>query len=410
MNETAPKPRIITPVFLLAGISSLAYFLAIGMTIPVLPLFVIHGLGGNNFTVGVVVGIFAVTAVIARPVAGRLGNRLGRRILVVAGAVLIALSVALYGLAGGVGVLLLLRLLGGFGEGAFFTGSSTLVADMAPPERRAEALSYFSVALFAGLGLGPTIGQAVYHAAGFTTAFAVAGGSALLASLLATRLPDPRIADVGAPGGGHLLHRKAVGPAAVLALGIVGLTAFQAYVPLYVTQLHMAGPQFVFLVYAGVVLVTRIVGASFADRYGVNRVATLATSAIVVGLGVMALWAAPVGLYLGAAIFGVGIALQYPALMALVVNRAEPHERSAMIGTFTMAFDVAQGVAGLVLGGVAAAAGFRASFGAAAGFAVTGLVLLLTRVGRSPTGAAQEHDDDPAPLHDPESWLPPGIE
>ena len=362
MSGSPSTSRILTGHFVLASVSSLAYFLAIGMVIPVLPLYVTRQLGGNNLTVGIVVGIFALSAVIARPVAGRLGNRLGRRILVVTGALLVAVSVALYGFAGGLGVLLLLRLVSGLGEGSFFTGSSTLVADMAPPERRTQALSYFSVALFAGLGLGPLIGHAVYEAAGATVAFGVAGATAVAGSLLATRLPDPRMADQPSPGR-HLLHRKAVGPAAVLALGIIGLTGFQAYVPLYVEQLHMAGPQFVFLTYAGVVLVTRVGGASLADRYGVNRVATLATTSIVVGLGTMALWATPLALYLGSAVFGVGIALQYPALMALVVNRAEPHERAAMIGTFTMAFDVAQGVAGLLLGLVAASAGYRASFG-----------------------------------------------
>lgn len=179
--------------------------------------------------------------------------------------------------------------------------------------------------------------------------------------------------------------------------------------PLYVVQLHMSGPQFVFLVYAGVVLVTRIAGASLADRYGVNRVATGATSCIVAGLSLMALWATPLGLYLGSAVFGLGIALQYPALMALVVNRADPHERSAMIGTFTTAFDVAQGVAGLLLGAVAAAAGYRASFGAAAGFAVAGLVLLLARVGRA---NADPRSDQLARevLSDPDVWLPPGAD
>ncbi len=408
MTPPAQKPRIVTPAFALAAASSLAYFLAMGMVIPVLPLLRHPPVGRQQPDRG-------HRGRHLRPL-GRggpahrrpAGQPAGRRILVIVGALLVAGSVSLYGVAGGLAVLLLLRLVTGLGEGAFFTGSSTLVADMAPPERRAQALSYFSVALFAGLGLGPFIGQGVYRSAGATAAFAVAGASAVVGALLATRLPDPRIHAGQAPGR-HLFHRKAVGPAAVLALGIIGLTGFQAYVPLYVTQLHMSGPQYVFLLYAAVVLVTRVAGASLADRYGVNRVATVATTSIVVGLGLMAVWPAPIALYLGAAIFGLGIAMQYPALMALVVRRAEPHERSAMIGTFTTAFDVAQGVAGLVLGGVAAAAGYRASFGAAAGFAVVGLFLLLTKVGRAP---ADPEDEALARevLDDPDAWIPPGID
>jgi predicted MFS family arabinose efflux permease len=80
-----------------------------------------------------------------------------------------------------------------------------------------------------------------------------------------------------------------------------------------------------------------------------------------------------------------------------------------MIGTFTTAFDVAQGVAGLLLGAVAAAAGYRASFGAAAGFAVVGLTLLLTRVGRAPADAQAEAEARRI-LDDPDAWIPPGVD
>ena len=66
--------------------------------------------------------------------------------------------------------LLLLRGVAGIGEAALFVAAATLVADLAPPERRAEAASYFSVAVFGGLGIGPIIGELVvgddrYHAA-----------------------------------------------------------------------------------------------------------------------------------------------------------------------------------------------------------------------------------------------------
>jgi MFS family permease len=403
-----PAPRIWTGGFTRVVAAGLFYFLALGMVVPVLPLYITRQLGGSNLTVGIVVGVFALSAVVARPVAGRVGDRRGRRILCLVGAVLVAVSVGLYGVTAGVAALVVLRLVTGAGEGCFFTGASTLVADMAPPARRSQALSYFSVALFIGLGVGPVIGQAVYRGAGATTAFVVAGVTASVGAALSTQVPNPKVVH-GAERPRHLLARKALGPATVLALGILGLTAFQAYVPLYVQQLHMGGPQWVFLTYAGMTLVTRVSGASLADRYGVTRVAPAATTALVIGLSTMALWATPLGLYIGAAVFGMGIALQYPALMTLVVSRAEPHERASMIGTFTAAFDVSQGAAGLLLGLVAVAAGYRATFGAAAALAIVGLVLLLTVVSREP-GPPVTPQLAHEVLDDPEAWLPPGAD
>ncbi len=173
----------------------------------------------------------------------------------------------------------------------------------------------------------------------------------------------------------------------------------------------MGGPEFVFLLYAVVVLITRVVGAPLSDRVGVTRVASAATALIVVGLAVMALWGTAVGLYVGTIPFALGISLQYPALMTMVVNRAPAHERSSAVGTFTTAFDLSQGASGVVLGVVAALAGFRTTFAAAAGFALIGLVLFGGWIGR-PTdpipGQLIETERDV--LADPDAWLPPGAD
>jgi len=53
-----------------------------------------------GFILGIAVGAFAVCAVLLRPYAGRLGDRYGRRVLVIVGAFVVAASSALYPLAG----------------------------------------------------------------------------------------------------------------------------------------------------------------------------------------------------------------------------------------------------------------------------------------------------------------------
>ena len=69
---------------------------------------------------------------------------------------------------------MLIRLVTGVGDALFFTGSATLVADMAPPERRGQALSYFSITAYLGQGLGPTLGESV--ASGVGSSVGVRGG------------------------------------------------------------------------------------------------------------------------------------------------------------------------------------------------------------------------------------------
>src|SRR5688500_12080856 len=176
MSATAavPRPRLLTPTFLLVTASSLAYFLSMGVLTPTLPTFVEGPLGGDGLAVGIAVGVFSVSAAALRPVVGLIGGTRGRRVLVVGGCLVAAVSVAGYVFADSLTILLLLRLLTGVGEAAVFVGAATAVNDLAPPERRGEAVSYFSVAVYGGLAAGPAIGEWVEGAAGYDAVWWVA--------------------------------------------------------------------------------------------------------------------------------------------------------------------------------------------------------------------------------------------
>ena len=88
------------------------------------------------------------------------------------------------------------------------------------------------------------------------------------------------------------------------------------------------------------------------------------------------LWNQPVGLYAGTAIFAVGTALAFPALLTLAVDRADASERSSVIGTFSACIDVGFAIGALSLGGVAAATGYSGVFVASALAALAGALVL----------------------------------
>ena len=68
------------------------------MLTPVLPHYVEDELAAGTVAVGVAVGAFAFGAVALRPFAGRIGDRFGRRVLIIGGALIVAMSTPLYGL------------------------------------------------------------------------------------------------------------------------------------------------------------------------------------------------------------------------------------------------------------------------------------------------------------------------
>jgi MFS family permease len=376
------RPRLVTPVFLLIMGATFAYFVSVGALIPTLPRFVTEVLGGGDVAVGLAIGSFALSAVFLRPLVGRMGDRRGRRILVVAGAG--AVAVAVFGLTvvNSLPVLLALRLLSGAGEAAFYVGAASVINDLAPDERRGEALSYFSLALYGGLAVGPVLGETVLHASGFPLTWVVSGLSALVAALFGLPVPDTRPEPGEEGSSGRLVHPAALLPGIVMASSVWGLAGFNTFVPLYALQLGLGGSRAVFVVYSVIVLGIRSFGATIPDRLGPARCARYALITSAVGLAIVAVWGREPGLFVGTGVFAVGQALAFPALMTIAVSRAASSERAAVVGTFTAFFDFAFGFGSFSLGVVAEAFDYQGSFAVAGLVALAGFALLATRARR----------------------------
>jgi MFS family permease len=388
------RGRLVTRGFVFVTASALSYFIALGSLIPVLPLYVEGELGGTALGVGIAVGSFAVTAAVLRPLVGRIGDRRGRRLLVTGGAIIVGASVLLYGLVESLAYLVGMRLISGIGEAAVFVGAATAAQDLAPPDRRGEAASYFSIAIYGGLAIGPVLGETVRHAAGSSQVWLVSAGFCVLAALLGLGIPshlgvvdDADDADGEAAGmterpsfWRRYLHPAALRPGVVLALATTGFAAYAAFLPLYVDELGLATSGAVFAVYSVLVLAVRIFGGQIPDRLGSIRTSTIALSLQVAGFVVLAAVPTVGGLYAGTVVFALGVALHFPALMRLVVDAAPERERSHAVATFSLFFDVSQGIGAALLGILVALSGERAAFAAAAVLAAIAIVILRRSV------------------------------
>ncbi|MEJ7801071.1 MAG: MFS transporter, partial [Ilumatobacter sp.] len=145
-ETSSDDSRLITRPFVSVTITAFVFFFYIGIMLVTIPLFIENELGSGEFGIGLAVASFAVAAIFARPFLGRLIEQFGRRTVMMSGALLAAASGALTGLSTELWHVLALRALMGLGEAALFVGAATLIADLAPPHRRAEAAREFSVA------------------------------------------------------------------------------------------------------------------------------------------------------------------------------------------------------------------------------------------------------------------------
>ena len=370
------RERLVTVPFALVTASAFAYFMAIGALLPTLPRFVERELDGGSIAVGAVVGSFAIAAALLRPFAGRLGDLRGRRILVVGGSLLVGLSVLGYTVADSLAVLIVLRLVTGLGEAAMWVGAATSIQDMAPDDRRGEAASYFSVALYAGLAFGPFAGEFLLRTYGFDTVWVVAGVSALVAAGLGWWTPR-RVASEPQPF--RLLHPAAIRPGLIMFVGLLPFIGFSAFVSLYGPTVDIDDVAPLFLVYGILILVIRVAGARLPDLLGSRRASSIALGVIGAAGVVLGAWAAAAGVWVATVALALGMSLLFPALFAATVAEAPEAERSQAVGTFSLFFDAASGVAPPLLGIVVALASYRAAFAMAGVIALAGIAFVMRR-------------------------------
>jgi len=394
------EERLVTRPFVIVTLSAFAFFMYIGTLVPLVPLFIEGPLKGGEFALGLNAAVFATAAIFARPVLGRLADRYGRRSIIIGGALTAATGGMLMSQTDSLSVLMFLRVLTGVGEAAVFVGAATLIADLSPRERRAEGASYFSVAVFSGLGMGPVFSEWLLDDVNFERTFIAAGSFAIIAAAIAvfaparvespddneatavdsTRRGAPPMKALAESGVFSFIHPAAILPGTVLAFGIGGLTTFFLFIPDYARDHGFTSSGGLFLAYALVSLVIRLFGAKLPERLGPRRSVSIALSAMAAGLAVFALFPSVPGLWTGAVLIGLGAAFNYPSLMALTVNNASDAERASAISSFTMFFEIGSAGAGLTIGVLAQLVGKQYGFFGGVAFCLIGLWLLRVKV------------------------------
>ena len=260
--EPAARDRLLTPAFIRLAVADLAYFTATGVAIYTLPLWVTGPVGSDTAGAGLAFGAFAVSALILRPVAGRLADTRGRRPLLVGGALISALGMLGTAYADNLVLVVLLRLLLGVAEAAFFVASLAALADLAPASRMGEAISYNSLGLYLGLAFGPPLGELLVMSAGFTAAWYGAAALSVVAAVIAAGIKNVRSRSAPTDERARLIHWKAVPPALGFFVSVVAMGVFFAFGALQAEAVGLMPASAPLFVYGLVVVAGQVITRS----------------------------------------------------------------------------------------------------------------------------------------------------
>ncbi|MCE5315711.1 MAG: MFS transporter [Armatimonadota bacterium] len=349
-------------------LAELAYAI---LNLSALPMYVEFSLNrGSEW--GIILGAFLFAEAISRPPAGALGDRIGRKPLMIIGPAITAVSAYLtiithgpYVIAG----LMALRVLDGIGSGALWTSAFAAVGDIVGEKNRSAAMSVLNVTYMGGLALGFLMGGAANEMFGTYTASFYLVSMLLVMSALVMIIFLPRNLGMGhrpEPLHGeplelpaleeptefkftHLLRSfREVPDMVVLALvTFLGMGVLTPIVKLYaVEHLGMSETQFGILVapVAGVMGVFAVPLGRLGDKYGKCSAVAYGILFSAIAMWVVALSRSIIVLGAAAVIIGLGFTVAFPAWNALVVSITSPDRRGEVLG----AVGLAQGLAAIV--------------------------------------------------------------
>jgi len=147
--------------------------LGFGIIIPILPNLAKELVEGKaiaqslnpDVAVGLVAAVFSVIQFLFAPIFGSISDRVGRRPIILGSILANALGYVIFGLAGSFMVLLVARIVSGFGS-ANISASQAYIADISKPEERAKKMGIIGAAFGLGFVFGPPIGGWLFHIGG----------------------------------------------------------------------------------------------------------------------------------------------------------------------------------------------------------------------------------------------------
>jgi MFS family permease len=222
-DATTPVARrrsFVPPGGALAGLSLVVLLASLGTSLPnvALPSLSAHfGVTFADVQWVVLTYLVAMTALVVG--AGRLGDRIGRRRLMLAGVAVFGLGALGAAMAPDFATLLAARAAQGIGASAMMALSTALVGEAVPVERTGRAMGLMGTLSAVGTALGPTLGGMLLQAGGWRAVFAVTAVAATIAYVLVARFVTPDRKTSGEPDG-----RFDAGGLVLLALSLAGYT------------------------------------------------------------------------------------------------------------------------------------------------------------------------------------------
>src|SRR5947199_558182 len=303
--------------------------------LPLLPIF-LGRKGGSAALVGVVFAAGRLANAVVRYPAGWAADRFGTRIVLVASMLSTAALFLAYLLPLPLAAFVVVRLLHGAAQGAYWPAANGLLAETTPPEQRGRAFGYMQATNMGGMLIGPAVGGFI-ALLNIGVTFTIAAAFSAITVLALVTLPNVKAqATVTAPARAMRIARRLL-PLLILGAGtsyMIG--AFDTIWSIYLTY-RGASTFAVGLSFAAFAVPATLLSGyagALGDRFGPRRliVSALACTAVFSALYPFIAsvpWLIGLGL-----IEGIFTISGVPSTMAEVSRQSDPGQHARTQGVF----------------------------------------------------------------------------
>ena len=304
---------------------------------------------------GMISGIFSISALLVRPIAGRSVDIFNKRNLCILANLLMGLVVLGYAFTNQIPMLFLLRILHGFAFGLSSTANIALVTEFIPKERMGEGIGCYGIGQVIAQIIGPNLGVYISDELGFTPLFLLIAALSFVAGLLLLFFPYKK-ADKNNESAKSKLTIHSLIAKEVIAYAIVGgMFSFgngviSSFLILLGKERQIANASLFFSVGALVLFAIRLFVGRIVDKQGLTLIVNV--SLLITAISMVIIGAAPVlsWLLIASVLKSLGQGTGQISLQTECIKRVDPGRIGVATSTFYIGADIGQGL-GPILGG-----------------------------------------------------------
>ncbi|ENW24497.1 MULTISPECIES: MFS transporter [Acinetobacter] len=358
-----------TPNFILISLVNFQLVLVFYLLVIVIVGYSVAELGATTAQAGLVSGLFIVGTLFGRLIIGKLLNRLGLKITLVAGLTGFLLFSGLYLIPAKLEILLGIRLMHGFMMGVASTVLGTVIAQTIPATRRGEGIGYFSMSSTLGTAIGPFLGIWLMSNFNYQVIFvftSVVALSCLICSLFIQppqiKITNPvnHIENQSSSRLAQYIEPKALPISMIVLIVATCYSGVLSFIHFYAKEINLVETaSFFFLMYAIAILLSRPFTGPLMDRKGENII--IYPAIVIMALGILLLSQAhnATMLLASAALLGFGFGNLQSVCQTIAVKSTSLQRMGLATSTFFIALDAGLGFGPYFLGMLLDQIGYR---------------------------------------------------